>query len=52
MTDVFETGLDGIIVIDHQGTVLQFSRAAERQFGYPRSEAVGRNLADLVIPAA
>ena len=51
MTEVFEAGLDGIIVFDHQGTVLQFSPAAERQFGYPRSEAVGRNLADLVIPA-
>jgi len=42
--------LDAIIMIDEHGRVLEFNRAAERLFGYSRDEAIGREMAELVIP--
>ncbi|THD82313.1 response regulator [Aliigemmobacter aestuarii] len=44
------TSLDAIVVVDLDGLVLEFNPAAERMFGYPRSEALGRPLAALIIP--
>jgi PAS domain S-box-containing protein len=49
---IFETALDGIITMDHEGRIAEFNPAAERIFGYRRSEAVGRPLAELIIPPA
>jgi PAS domain S-box-containing protein len=46
---VLETLIDGLIVIDRHGTVQLYNRAAERLFGFPASEVVGRNVA-LLIP--
>jgi PAS domain S-box-containing protein len=47
---VLENALDCIITIDHEGKVIEFNPAAERTFGYRREQAVGRELADLIIP--
>jgi PAS domain S-box-containing protein len=47
---VLEAALDAIITFDHQGFVLEFNPAAERIFGRPRSEAVGRELTSLIFP--
>jgi PAS domain S-box-containing protein len=47
---VIQGALDCIITMDHQGLVTEFNPAAERTFGYARSEAIGRPLADLIIP--
>jgi len=47
---IVEGALDGIITIDHEGRIVEFNAAAERLFGYPRLEAVGRHMADLIIP--
>ncbi|HST55660.1 MAG TPA: SpoIIE family protein phosphatase [Solirubrobacteraceae bacterium] len=47
---VIESALDCVIVIDAHGTVLEFNPAAERTFGYKREHAVGRELAELIIP--
>jgi protein-histidine pros-kinase len=47
---IIDVALDGIISMDHRGLVTGFNRAAERVFGYSRAEAVGRGLADLIIP--
>ena len=41
---------DAVITIDSEGTVLQFNRAAEMTFGYARGDAVGGELAELVVP--
>jgi PAS domain S-box-containing protein len=48
---VIELSLDGVIVIDEQGTILEFNPAAERMFGIRRSDALGREMAALVMPA-
>ena len=47
---IFDVSLDSLITIDHRGYVLEFNRAAEEAFGYSAEEAVGAELAELVIP--
>jgi PAS domain S-box-containing protein len=42
--------LDCVITMDHRGNVLEFNPAAERTFGYTREEAVGREMAGLIVP--
>ena len=41
---------DCIVSIDAGGTILEWNEAASRTFGYSREEALGRELATLVIP--
>ena len=47
---MLETALDCIISIDQEGTIIEFIAAAERVFGYPRAEVLGKQLADTIIP--
>jgi diguanylate cyclase (GGDEF)-like protein/PAS domain S-box-containing protein/excisionase family DNA binding protein len=47
---VLRASLDAIISIDAYGMVLEFNPAAERMFGLSRSEAIGEDMADLIIP--
>ena len=51
-TAMFEAALDGIISIDQEGTIIEFNAAAERIFGFRREEAIGKELAELIIPPA
>jgi PAS domain S-box-containing protein len=45
-----EAALDCVIMADASGRVVEFNPAAERTFGYTREEAVGRTLAELIVP--
>ena len=47
---VLSSSLDGVIVIDHQGFVREFNPAAESMFGRRADDAIGSELAELVIP--
>ena len=47
---ILENALDCIITMDVHGRVLEFNPAAERVFGFNRQEAVGKELAELIIP--
>jgi two-component system sensor kinase FixL len=51
-TDPFDAlmaaAVDAIIIIDERGTVERFNPAAERMFGYPAAEVVGRNISMLM----
>lgn len=49
---ILDTALDGIVTIDHEGKIIDFNPAAERTFGFTRSEAVGREMAELIVPPA
>ena len=42
--------LDCVIVADASGRIVEFNPAAERTFGYPRKEALGRTMAELIVP--
>lgn len=48
--DLMDSSLDAIIVIDDEGRITEWNRAAEGTFGWERSEAVGRRLADTIVP--
>ncbi len=47
---MLEASLDCIVSIDDRGLVTEFNPAAERTFGWRRSEIVGRLMADFIIP--
>ncbi len=48
---ILEVALDCVVLMDESGHVAQFNPAAERTFGYSAAEAVGQDLAELVVPA-
>ncbi|MBI3526970.1 MAG: PAS domain S-box protein [Betaproteobacteria bacterium] len=48
---IFESALDCIVTIVAQGRVIEFNPAAEKTFGYAREEVLGKELAELIIPA-
>jgi PAS domain S-box-containing protein len=47
---IVAAALDCVITMDHRGLVVDFNPAAEATFGYARDEAVGRELAELIVP--
>lgn len=47
---LIRASLDAIVTIDGAGAVIEFNPAAESLFGYSESEAVGKNLGDLIVP--
>jgi PAS domain S-box-containing protein len=47
---VFESSLDAVVVMDATGIVRDWNPAAEQIFGYARADAVGCELAELIIP--
>ncbi|MGQ0569913.1 MAG: PAS domain S-box protein [Armatimonadota bacterium] len=47
---ILEAALDCIITMDHEGKIIEFNPAAEKTFGYSRSEVLGREMAELIIP--
>ncbi|MGA2705802.1 MAG: PAS domain S-box protein [Isosphaeraceae bacterium] len=48
MRSVVNHVIDGIITIDERGLVESFNPAAEKTFGYPAGEVVGRNVSMLM----
>jgi PAS domain S-box-containing protein len=47
---ILDSVLDCIVTMDANGIVIEFNSAAARTFGYTKEEAIGRSLADLIIP--
>jgi len=50
MRAVMESALDCIIGIDAEGIIIEFNPAAEKVFGYSRDTAIGREMADMIVP--
>ncbi len=44
MRGVFDTVVDGLVIIDAQGTIDAFNPAAERIFGWTADEVIGKNV--------
>jgi PAS domain S-box-containing protein len=49
---IVDTAHDAFIGMDSRGTIVAWNAQAESTFGWTREEAVGRNLADTIIPPA
>ena len=47
---ILNTALDGFILIDHTGHIVDWNTACETIFGQGRDEAVGRLLGDVIVP--
>ncbi len=50
LRSVVAAALDGIIVADTSGRVIEYNDAAVRIFGYSRAEALGQDIATLILP--
>ncbi len=51
-SSILAAAIDCVITMTADGVVREWNPAAERTFGYARSEAVGRVMADLIIPTS
>ncbi len=49
---IVDASLDALIALDAHGRILEFNPAAELMFGYRREQALGSELADLMIAPA
>jgi PAS domain S-box-containing protein len=49
---IFQSALDAIITMDHEGRIVEFNPAAEQIFGLPHEQAIGHEMASLLIPSA
>jgi len=47
---IVEASMDCILVTDESGKILEFNRAAEVAFGYPRQEVIGKDMIDVFVP--
>lgn len=47
---MLQASLDAIIVIDEAGSIIEFNPAAEKMFGFPRSNILGKDLLDTIVP--
>ena len=49
---MLESALDAVVGMDASGRVIEWNHAAETTFGYRADEAIGREMADLIVPAS
>jgi PAS domain S-box-containing protein len=47
---MLDAALDAVVTMDHHGRVIGWNPAAEATFGYRPAEAVGRDMAELIVP--
>jgi PAS domain S-box-containing protein len=49
---VLDSALDAIVVIDHEGRIIEFNSAATKIFGHDRADILLQSLAEVLIPPA
>jgi PAS domain S-box-containing protein len=49
---MLDVALDAVVTMDHRGHVVDWNHAAETIFGYRADEAIGRDMAELIVPTS
>ncbi|NYE60154.1 diguanylate cyclase (GGDEF)-like protein/PAS domain S-box-containing protein [Duganella sp. 1224] len=52
ISNILERAPDAFVSCDNSGIVTKWNAAAERSFGWTREEAIGRDIAALIVPPA
>ena len=47
---ILDSALDSILILDQEGRIREFNRAAEQTFGYRKAEVIGRLAAETIVP--
>jgi diguanylate cyclase (GGDEF)-like protein/PAS domain S-box-containing protein len=47
---ILDTAHEAFVSVDAAGRILEWNQAAERTFGYPREQVLGRELAETIVP--
>ncbi len=47
---LLQASLDAVIVIDETGKIIEFNPAAEKMYGWPKSQIIGKDLLHTIIP--
>lgn len=47
---IFEAAPDAVIIINHDGIIINWNAEAENIFGWEKKEVIGRTLAEIIIP--
>ena len=50
LRSIFDSALDAVVTMDGDGVITDWNPMAETVFGWPRSDAVGRLVAETIIP--
>ncbi|MEO1712174.1 MAG: PAS domain S-box protein, partial [Bacteroidota bacterium] len=50
LRQVIDTSLDGVVIIDRQGLITEWSGQMTNIFGYTKEEALGQRLSNLIMP--
>ena len=49
---LLDAALDAVVTMDHRGRVIDWNHAAETTFGFRADEAVGQEMAELIVPTS
>ncbi|MBV7379845.1 hybrid sensor histidine kinase/response regulator [Maritimibacter dapengensis] len=52
MATIVQSSLDAIVAVDRAGRIIEFSAAAEEIFGHRKSDVVGRDMGEIIVPDA
>jgi PAS domain S-box-containing protein len=47
---IIDTALDAFVQLDEKGVICDWSPKAEEMFGWPRNEAIGQKLREIIVP--
>ncbi|TMC41305.1 MAG: PAS domain S-box protein, partial [Chloroflexi bacterium] len=50
LASIFDSALDAVVTMDANGVITDWNPMAETVFGWPKSEVVGRPVADTIMP--
>ncbi|MDQ6992420.1 MAG: PAS domain S-box protein [Mariprofundus sp.] len=50
LSQIIDLTYDAYVAIDDEGTVIGWNRSAEQMFGWQRQDAIGQDMAELLVP--